>query len=179
MPVSFSCCWSLRPFGMAGLVILTGYVACACGGAAAHAPASAEPSGQRADEPGPRPSAEPTASACSRKNRQGTYNVQFLAVSSTCPDPQPFEEQLTGDAPALGPGCKHDMPDRWSEDGCTLERAYTCEQDGGGTSRTVVSSKQKTSNGSVLTGMMSLRMIDQDGSTTCQGTYSVLAERQE
>lgn len=177
--MSFPCCWCLRSSGVAALTVLAGFVSHACGGAAAHAPTSSEPSEPRAAAREPGPSAEPDASTCSRRRRQGTYKVEFLAVSSTCPNLEPFEEDLTGETPELGPGCTHDMPDRWSEDECTLERAYTCKEEGGRSSRTVVSSKQKASDGSVLTGMMSLRRVDEDGNTTCQGTYSVLAKRQE
>jgi hypothetical protein len=125
----------------------------------------------------PAKSADATAK-CSPSKRRGTYQVELRPFSSSCPALPDYTERWEGKAPPLGERCSSDVPDRWSDDRCTLERAFTCQQDGGGTSRTAMTSTQKADDASILAGMLSLRRYDKDGSPTCQGTYSFTSTRE-
>jgi hypothetical protein len=98
----------------------------------------------RSDRPSSRAKTPRPAERCSAAKRQGSYQVQIHPFSSTCPELSDYVEQWDGKTPPLGEHCTFDMPDRWSSDGCTLERAFTCEQAGGGTARTVMTSTQKS-----------------------------------
>ena len=118
------------------------------------------------------------ARPCSVAERRGTYQVKVHPFSSTCPPVPDYVEQLDGKAPPLGEHCGFDTPDHWSKDGCTLERAFTCRDEAGGTSKTVVTSSQKEDDGSLISGMMSLSKYDRTGSPICQGTYSFIATRE-
>ena len=115
---------------------------------------------------------------CSAEARAGTYTIEFQTFSATCPAMESYDETWTGGAPPLDPSCKRDVPDKWSKDQCTFERAITCTQEDGGTTRTAYTSKQKHPTGSILTGMVSVRRYDNKGEPTCQGTYSFMATRQ-
>jgi len=159
------------------LVAALAAMACGAGGSAParHAARSSEQSKRPSPRPKPRAAAE---GRCSVAKRRGTYQVQINPFSTTCPKLEDYVEQWDGKTPPLGEHCTLDMPDRWSSDGCTLERAFTCELEGGGSARTVMTSTQKSDDGSILAGMLSLRKYDQSESLTCQGTYSFTSSRE-
>jgi hypothetical protein len=159
------------------LVLAAAITAGACGGGGSATPQHPPRSAVRSDRPTPRAKTRPTE-RCSVAKRQGSYQVQIHPFSSTCPELPDYVEQWDRKTPPLGEHCTFDMPDRWSSDGCTLERAFTCEQAGGGTARTVMTSTQKSDDGSILAGMLSLRKYDRSGESTCQGTYSFTSSRE-
>jgi hypothetical protein len=164
---------------LGGYVVLAlAIVASACGGGSSAAPQHPPRSIERSDRSSPRAKTRRPAERCSVAKRQGSYQVQLHPFSSTCPELPDYVEHWDRKTPSLGEHCKFDMPDRWSSDGCTLERAFTCQQDGGGTARTVMTSTQKSDDGAILAGMLSLRKYDQAGSPTCQGTYSFTSSRE-
>ena len=144
---------------------------------------------------------------CSAESRVGTYTIEFQTFSSTCPAMESYDEAWTGGghqrgaqsalgpvaegrdgghdllrrrggAPPVDPSCKLDVPDKWSKDKCTFERAMTCKKEDGGTIRTAYTSKQKHPTGALLTGMVSVRRYDKKDEPICQGTYSFMATRQ-
>jgi hypothetical protein len=157
-------------------ILVAALGASACGGGGSATPQRPARSSREGQSQRPKP-AGPAEKPCSQAKRRGTYQVQINPFSTTCPKLEDYEEQWDGKTPPLGEHCTLDMPDRWSSDGCTLERAFTCELQGGGSSRTVMTSTQKSDDGSILAGMLSLRRYDQSESLTCQGTYSFTSSR--
>ena len=162
-----------------GVLLVAALVSDACGGAQQappeDPPAASEKEKADAEEQAIAMNEEST---CSIEQRSGTYKVDFQTFSSTCPAMESYEETWTGEAPSLDPDCELDVPDRWSEDKCTFERAITCTEEDGSTTRTAYTSQQKHPTGAVLTGMVSIRRYDKEGEPICQGTYSVMATRQ-
>ncbi len=161
-----------------GLTLAAALGAWACGGGGSTPARHPARSNQPSDRSSPR--AKPGAAAekrCSLAKRVGTYQVQINPFSTTCPKVEDYQEHWDGKTPPLEERCTLDMPDRWSQDGCTLERAFTCELEGGGSARTVMTSTQKSDDGSILAGMLSLRRYDRSESLTCQGTYSFTSSR--
>lgn len=117
-------------------------------------------------------------SRCLKTNRNGNYRVQLQGLSSSCSRISDYDEQLKDGIASLGLDCAFDKPDKWSEDGCTLERAYTCKADGGGSTRTIQVSSQNADDASILVGILSIRQLDRSGSESCQGTFRFIASRQ-
>lgn len=160
------------------LVWATAIAAVACGGGGSATPQHPPRSAVRSDRPPSRAKTRRPTERCSVAKRRGTYQVEIHPFSSTCPELGDYVEHWDGKTPPLEEHCTFDMPDRWSSDGCTLERAFTCEQAGGGTARTVMTSTQKSDDGSILAGMLSWRKYDRSGESTCQGTYSFTSSRE-
>lgn len=148
-----------------------------CAGTATHEPAAPEGRATAVSKQGDRDRG-PAEAACSPKLRKGTYRVQYRAFSTTCPDLADQTETMQSGAPALSKDCSLQRPDHWSKDGCTLERVVICQAEDGTSTRTVLSSKQKQPDASVLTGMISVERKAADESSLCQGTYSFQASRE-
>lgn len=117
---------------------------------------------------------------CAQTDRQGTYLVQLTELSGDC---GPIPEQLgrLDDPTALPNTCSLDAPDRWSNGDCKLERSYSCEEPGigaGVTSQTIAVTDQADDSGSHITGTVTLRVLDVDGTQLCRSTYDFDAIRQ-
>ncbi len=115
---------------------------------------------------------------CLKTNRNGNYHVQLQGLSSSCSRVSDYDEQLKDGIASLGQDCEFDKPDKWSEDGCTLERAFTCKTDAGGLTKTILVSSEDAHDGSILAGIISIRQLDKSGSERCQGTFRFISSRQ-
>lgn len=117
---------------------------------------------------------------CSPAERSGTYLLTYTERSGDC---GPIPEQLgrLDDAEALPEECMLDAADRWSEDACKLERAYTCAEDGvepGASGSWVAVTTQADDSGGRITGTVTVRILGADGVQLCRSTYDITASRQ-
>jgi len=149
---------------------------CACAGTEA-APAKSGKAPEAAPASVASSSKKDTTSRCSKASRNGTYKVQLQGLSSNCQRAADYDEVLKDGIAPLGTDCSFDKPDKWSDDGCTLERAYSCKDAGGSTTRTILVSTQNADDASILAGILSIRKLDKSGSETCQGTYKFISSR--
>jgi hypothetical protein len=118
---------------------------------------------------------------CSPSERAGTYLLTYETLSGNCGNLPQTVVRLEGPDQGLIEGCALDVPDRWSEDGCKVERAFTCLEPAAGdgaTSEFVGVTTQETDDGSRISGTMTARLFASDGSQTCLGTYRLAYERQ-
>ena len=115
---------------------------------------------------------------CSSTDRIGTYLLETPERDGTC-GAIPSQVGRVEDPTALPVGCVLDAPDRWSDGGCSLERAYTCTDAPNNliTSWTGITTQQD-SNGDLVTGVLSVRATELDGTFVCSSTYGFRAERQ-
>jgi hypothetical protein len=155
------------------IALLTTVAHLGCGGTEAPAaqapkPAPAETSGTTATKAKPK---------CSKAVRNGTYKVQLQGLSSNCDAIADYGEELKDGIATLGKDCDFDKPDKWTDGDCTLERAYTCKETNGTSTRTILVSTQDEPDGSILAGILSIRKLDKSGSESCQGTYRFIASR--
>lgn len=127
---------------------------------------------------GPDP-AESRERSCSNSDRYGTYLMEFTTVSGDCGEQTSSLTRLDGTAD-LGT-CTRTAPDGWSDADCTLERSLVCPADTiipGGTVDSVGITTQQDNSGDLITGTITMRLLDAGGQTVCFGTYSVSAVRQ-
>jgi hypothetical protein len=154
--------------GLIGLAAPLFYGACAASEAPpAQSPKQAKDTPAEAEDPAPK--AE--VNRCSRSLRNGKYKVQLQGISSNCQRVDDFEEELKDGVAQLGENCTHDKPDKWSEDGCKIERTYSCKEANGTTTRTTMVTSPESDDGSILAGIISIRKLDKSGSERCQGTF--------
>lgn len=158
------------------LCLLMPFTALNCAGTAAE---SAPAKSSKPVEPTPAASTDKddAGQKCSKSTRNGTYKVQLQGLSSNCQRVADYEEQLKDGIAELGKDCDFDKADKWTDGDCTLERAYTCKETGGGSTRTIFVATQNAEDGSILAGILSIRRLDKSGSETCQGTYKFIASR--
>jgi hypothetical protein len=122
--------------------------------------------------------AEP--SPCSASDRTGTYIFQYVERAGGNCGPVD-DEFLTLNGGGVPPGCRLDEPDVWSEDGCTLERSYTCPSNGlgqGWTTRGNGITTQESSSGAIITGFVSITIYDDAKLPVCTSSYDLTATRQ-
>lgn len=119
---------------------------------------------------------DPPDPGCKDTDRRGTYLVAWLPLSGNCtsPDAQVFRGDPQGTLPS---GCTADAADRWSSDGCSLERAYTCIRASDGARVSTVEAVTQDSDG-LFSGATTLTLRDASGAQVCKGTFSVNYARQ-
>lgn len=118
-----------------------------------------------------------TPLVCEMSDRSGTYLSVFTTKSGNCGD-LPEELGRLDDASGLPDYCAFDADDRWSENDCKLERAYTCVTDSGVTTSAVAVTEQRDESGATLSGLVTLRATNGPTGETCVGTYAVTLTRQ-
>lgn len=118
---------------------------------------------------------------CNQGDRVGTYLAVFSERNMPLPC-GPLPDQLGRiDSQDLPDGCVFDASDRWTENDCKLERAYTCESDDigpGYTTEWIAVTTQDNSSGSRISGVVTIRALDASGVALCASTYDVVATRQ-
>lgn len=108
------------------------------------------------------------------EDRNGTYLLRFSERSGNCGAIPDQLARLESDAP-LQEGCILTADDTISDDGCTLERSYSCLIDGTESDWVAVTT-QEDSSAETITGTITVSF--DDGLQSCTSTYSVLATRQ-
>lgn len=117
---------------------------------------------------------------CAQTDRVGTYLSHLVERDGgKC---GPIADALGRiDSEELPAGCSFDAPDRWSEGDCKLERAYSCDEPGigaGYTSKSVAVTRQQASDGSKITGTVTITILEPNGTVGCASTYDLTATRQ-
>jgi hypothetical protein len=126
------------------------------------------------------PPPEPAFVDCAPEDRTGTYRATFTTVDGNCGDQIGSLVRLDPSA-AIPETCAFTFEDAWSDDLCKLERSLLCETPAicsGCSQETIAITEQETNDGSLITGLMTIRVLDYDGTMLCMGTYSVRAQRQ-
>jgi hypothetical protein len=164
------------PLALPVLCLLIPFTALNCGSAGTEA-APAKSSKPERVAPAASTSKDDAGPKCSKSTRNGTYKVQLQGLSSNCQKVADYEEQLKDGIADLSKDCEFDKPDKWTHGNCTLERAYTCKESSGGSTRTILVSTQDGEDGAILVGILSIRKLDKSGSESCQGTYKLIASR--
>lgn len=127
------------------------------------------------------PTTEPTVipGSCEPGDRVGTYLSHSEKVDGSCGELSDSVGRID-DPTFLPANCTHDAPDRWSNEGCKLERAFSCvATDGTGSRQSLVAvTEQQNTGGSLITGVMTMRLTDASGAFVCSGTYRITFTRQ-
>jgi hypothetical protein len=112
------------------------------------------------------------------EDRMGTYLQRFTETSGNCGPIPDALGRLDNSAP-LPENCALDADDRVTENGCKLERAFTCtDEPNDFVTSTVAVSTQQDEAGALITGKATITARHLDGSTVCVSTYNFRAERQ-
>lgn len=116
-------------------------------------------------------SESPTTKAltsCKQSDRHGSYLATWTTVSGNCGAIASSVVILDASAP-LEPGCSIGY-ENWSNGDCTVDRKIKCA-----TSEATGTSTQKTADGSVIDGTITISIT---GASACFGTYRVHYVRQ-
>lgn len=120
--------------------------------------------------------AEPDDTGCKNLSRDGTYLIVWQPLSGDCTTPD--TQVSRGDPQGLLPsGCSTDQPERWSDDWCSLERAYSCPRTVDTGRFSVVEAITQGDNG-VFTSAATVTVRDPAGAQVCKGTFAVTYARQ-
>lgn len=120
------------------------------------------------------------AITCAPEERTGTYRLRYTTLDGNCGDVPESIGRLDNAAAELGDGCTFDAEDRWTENDCKLERAFTCPAESigpGMKTRTVAVSTQEDDSGAHLTGTTTVTVLQANGQVACVGTYELNATR--
>lgn len=116
-------------------------------------------------------------SGCQSYDRSGTYLITVAIISGDCVTSMSAVVDRGDPQGRLDADCIVNQPDRWSDDGCTLERAYTCPRDSDGARvATIQAITQKSEGNFVSTETVTLTATD--GTRICQGTVRTTYTRQ-
>jgi len=110
---------------------------------------------------------------CSANDRYGLYLIRYGVQTGNCGGTRLLGGWVDH-AMALPGYCALDAPDRWSDDECTFERAYTCPDpaDDLVTSWSGATT-QRDDDAEFLTGSANVQSTRLDGTVLCTGTIEL------
>lgn len=112
------------------------------------------------------------------EDRMGTYLSRSTETDGNC-GPIPDALGRIDNSGPLPEGCVLDAEDRVTENGCKLERSFSCTQEADGLVFSYVAvTTQQDEAGAHITGKLTMIARDLDGATLCVSTYTMRADRQ-
>jgi hypothetical protein len=118
-------------------------------------------------------------SHCDISDRMGTYLDHYAERSGGTCGAIPDQVGRVDGPSGLPEGCALDGDDRVSENGCKLERTYTCDFPADGVIASYTGVTQAEDAGANrLIGILTVRVSDSSGSFLCSSTYDLTFTRQ-
>lgn len=111
---------------------------------------------------------------CEQAERAGTYWMAAEELSGDC---GPLTDGLVRPDAELTADCEPIAEDTWSDADCTVERAFRCQLETGSVGTFVSTTTQRSDDGGLLTGTITMRVEATDGSS-CASSYRLRYERQ-